>query len=861
VPSPRRFWSFAVVILLLEAALSGAVPSADAAWEGHGPGGGETFVIAVDPSNSSTVYVSTLTQLYKSIDGGESWHDAGAGLPVEFDVVRVIAVDPSDSNVVYVAMDFNGVYKSTNGGLAFSAANAGLPGFGSPMTWALAIDPQTPATLYVGANVDGGHVYKSTDGAASWSLASNGLPVDYVYSLAIDPETPSTVYVGCAPSGVHRTVDGGGTWAPRNTGLSAMAVTSLAISLSNPSRIYAGTPSGLFRTNNGGQSWTDQNDGLTSPFIQSLIVDPTDSSEVYITNGDGLFVSHNGGNTWNTAGPGLPLFATPRMLAIDPITPTTIYVTTLFGVYKSTTPGPTWSFHSEGISASTVTALAVDPVTPTTVYASTWDRGLSKSTDGTRTWHPPTGGLAFAIAIDPATPSTLYLGQNGGVTKSTDGGANWNVVSTGLPATTVFALAIDPATTSTVYAGLGGGNGVYKSTDGAGGWSAANVGLGAVTVVALAIDPATPTTLYAGTASGVFKSVDGAATWNPASTGLAGTGLVIRDLAIDPATPATLYAATDAGVVRSVDGAASWGGPTTTAGGRAVAVEVDPVTTTVVYAAVIQPPPFPSLPDFGTVEKSTTSGATWSVISSSLFTHPTTLAIAPSSSTHLYQGTIDGGVLAHHDCGNGSSEPLEECDDGNVTSGDGCSATCGVEPCPLSALPLCGGALQAQLQVSEKTPGKEKLKLQWKRITGVTSSAAFGDPIGGSTRVALCLYDDAKTLVQGYEVDRAGDTCSGKPCWAAKGTNGLSYKDKLAAADGITAVTFKSGPSGKGQASAAGANNPAKGQTALPTGVVGVLSGNTRPTVQLQTSDGLCIGATMTETTKDEGGIYKARKK
>jgi hypothetical protein len=59
----------------------------------------------------------------------------------------------------------------------------------------------------------------------------------------------------------------------------------------------------------------------------------------------------------------------------------------------------------------------------------------------------------------------------------------------------------------------------------------------------------------------------------------------------------------------------------------------------------------------------------------------------------------------------------------------------------------------------------------------------------------------------------------------------------------------------------AGANNAGKGQTALPAGVVAALSGNDTPTIQLFTSDGLCIGATMTEATKDEGGQYKARKK
>jgi cysteine-rich repeat protein len=43
-------------------------------------------------------------------------------------------------------------------------------------------------------------------------------------------------------------------------------------------------------------------------------------------------------------------------------------------------------------------------------------------------------------------------------------------------------------------------------------------------------------------------------------------------------------------------------------------------------------------------------------------------------------------------CGNGKLEPGEECDDGNLSNGDGCSCTCTVEPPP----PVCGnGKLEA----------------------------------------------------------------------------------------------------------------------------------------------------------------------
>ena len=107
--------------------------------------------------------------------------------------------------------------------------------------------------------------------------------------------------------------------------------------------------------------------------------------------------------------------------------------------------------------------------------------------------------------------------------KSTNGGAAWSAVNTGLTNTVVYALAIDPATPSTLYAGTDGG-GVFKSTNGGAAWSAVNTGLTATDVHALAIDPATPSTLYAGTTGGgVFKSTNGGGAWSAVNTGLTNT--------------------------------------------------------------------------------------------------------------------------------------------------------------------------------------------------------------------------------------------------------------------------------------------------------------------------------------------------
>jgi cysteine-rich repeat protein len=213
------------------------------------------------------------------------------------------------------------------------------------------------------------------------------------------------------------------------------------------------------------------------------------------------------------------------------------------------------------------------------------------------------------------------------------------------------------------------------------------------------------------------------------------------------------------------------------------------------------------------------------------------------------------------ECGNGTQEIGEQCDDGNDVSSDGCSATCTLEPCSAAPLLLCRLAEQAQMQINEKTAGKERLKVQWRKVVGGTTASDFGDPVGGATRATVCLYGSTGSLISAYEVDRGGQQCSGKPCWKAKGTSGFGYGDKLAVSDGIKKMSYKGGASSKGQASASGANNAGKGQMALPTNIFAALTGTTGATMQYLTSDGLCIGATMTETTKDEDGQYKARKR
>lgn len=123
------------------------------------------------------------------------------------------------------------------------------------------------------------------------------------------------------------------------------------------------------------------------------------------------------------------------------------------------------------------------------------------------------------------------------------------------------------------------------------------------------------------------------------------------------------------------------------------------------------------------------------------------------------------------------------------------------------------------------------------------------------------MFDDGGTLVGEYVVDRGNQTCGDKPCWKLTGKEGYAYADKAASAAGIVKMKWAGGDATKGQAAAQAKNDAGKGMTSLPTGLVAALSGDTAPTIELVTNDGLCVGATINKVTKDAGGQYKAQKK
>src|SRR5262245_32591479 len=217
----------------------GLVHAQSESWTSIGPPGGTVYALAVDPNTPSTIYAGTKGGVFKSSDGGVHWDAINVGLPTPTSsdqnggpYIYSLAIDPRNSATLYAGVSFLGdiifaepggvgVYKSDDGGDNWHAANVGIE---NRVVYAIAIDPQTPTTLYGAGRIGAqgrADVFKSTDGGASWVLSLAPTFGTFVAALEIDPQSPATVYAATS-EGVFKSTDRGATWTAANGGLTSL---------------------------------------------------------------------------------------------------------------------------------------------------------------------------------------------------------------------------------------------------------------------------------------------------------------------------------------------------------------------------------------------------------------------------------------------------------------------------------------------------------------------------------------------------------------------------------------------------------------------------------------------------------------
>ena len=411
--------------------------------------GGDAFVTKLAPSGSSLIYSTYL---------GGGGDERGPGIAIDSEGSAYIGGTtdsfnfPTTQGAYQPSNGGSPAYKSTTGGSSFSAIKNGL---NVNNVKAFAIDPVNPSTIYAaitapsipGSFSSARGVFKSTDAGNSWTAPAGSLILGPVSTLAIDPDTPSTIYAGTS-QGVSKSTDGGNSWLRRNQGLPLTAVVNaLVIDPKRPSTIYAGTGvlfvpggfggGGIFKSTDGGASWepTGFNKKPDNIIVTSLAIDPRKTQILYAGANDGFYLGSKGGKKWK--GPTLTEIqpslntGTITSIAVDPNDRFTIYVAfgsnspfppVNSGFFKSTDRGFTWRNLIPGFNVAIAKTIAVDPQNSSIIYA---------------------GGQSLATPLFNNPPSGALL-------KSTNGGGSWS--TTELGDAPVNAVAIDPQN-SAVYAG------------------------------------------------------------------------------------------------------------------------------------------------------------------------------------------------------------------------------------------------------------------------------------------------------------------------------------------------------------------------------------------------------------------------
>ena len=610
-----------------------------------------------------------------------------SGFPANWGVtsgrINTIAVSPADANIVLIGGATGGVWRSTNGGTTFA-----------PMTdsqvdlavGSISFAPSNPNIVYAGMGDKatnsylGSGVLKSTDAGVTWTrVSNNSLPSPgAIAKLIVDSTDPNRVYVAqnvqlvggnLFAAGFYYSNDGGISWTRTLSGQARDLVsdptipTTLYVAMSNE----FGTGPGIFKSTDSGLTWTRTYTALSTSNIRVAIA-PSNNQVLYVLTSDGttprLEVSTDGGGTWTNRGSTTfdpNQFSYNLYLFVHPTDPNTVYVATR-DVYRSINGGVGFTNLTKNFTLANMYQpnlsnthpdqhyMFILPTNPNTIYVSN-DGGLSRTTDGGVTFQSLNASLSFtmfeSIAIHPTDSSKIYGGTQDNGTQRRTGAASWGSVIEGDGGQTVIDV-VDPSIIYTTY--------IYRSIYR---WTAngtayddtvgddAKFNNDRTAFYPPFVGNNLDSKLYFGTYR-LYISTDRGDTWTaPGGATDLTNGGELSAIGVNRADTNTIYTGSNDGrVMVSTDGGATWTQRTTGLPNRFIkSIIVSRTNANTAYLTV-------SGYNSGHVFKTIDAGVNWTDISSNLPNIPTnTLLIDPLNANKLYVGTDVGIYQSTNDGG------------------------------------------------------------------------------------------------------------------------------------------------------------------------------------------------------------------
>jgi photosystem II stability/assembly factor-like uncharacterized protein len=603
----------ASIFLLLLCAIS--LNAQTTQWEHFpGPEGGYIYSIATAPNGIMFATVGDVG-LFNSTDGGASWtpvaaqspfpgaarvHVTSAGtllaatpdsmlyrstdLGTTWDMVaheiewNIEPVNDSSGGVIYTDADAHRITRSSDDGVTWNAVGSpiedyisrlavgadgrlvmAIEGTGFPSVRSIRVssdlgltwnqvplhDENTYPVESLGATPDGylfagtgNQLFRSTDGGATWAEISIEDEVSYNYSAFAVPGDGSIVLA--TSRGMYRSTNKGTTWQP--FGRLTLRQSHIILNITPQGKLIAGTyESGIYLMD--GTDWKHSSQGLPQAGAGEAVVGPDRTIYTIAANGR-FFSSDDNGTTWLE--PDINRYFNPT-LAVDAdgkLYAGNVFYSAESGLVTSTDRGETLNSDSNSLAGEWAIALLVGRhgdiyagvERSNNVFHHSESDGLFHSTDHGASWTTLGTGLQGTTprSIVELADGTLFIGceYERRVMMLAPGASVWQEKSVGLPqdnstfSNPLTALIADRR--ENLYAGLS--QGLFRSTNRGTSWQRIGLSIPDTAFTALALSPAG--TLFAATqSSGVYSSDDNGATWQQlgAAPGITGYQMLAVD--------------------------------------------------------------------------------------------------------------------------------------------------------------------------------------------------------------------------------------------------------------------------------------------------------------------------------------------